>query len=243
MSQNIYDDPDFFKEYLKYDRQKLGLVGAPEWPSVQAILPDLKGKRVIDLGCGLGWFCRYAIEYGAKSVLGIDISEAMLAKAQSFPTDSAIEYQLADLEDLELPSSLYDFAFSSLAFHYVADFTRLINVVYNSLQSKSSFIFTIEHPIYMSSLSRHLLTDEKGSKFWPVSKYAIEGQRNIDWLDHKVVKYHRTIGTTLNTLINVGFTILHVEEWKPTEEQLAEHPELEKELERPIFLTIKAFKA
>lgn len=59
MSQNIYDDPHFFAGYATLDRSVKGLDGAPEWPSLQAMLPPLAGLRVVDLGCGYGWFCRW----------------------------------------------------------------------------------------------------------------------------------------------------------------------------------------
>lgn len=37
------------------------------------MLLEFAGKTVLDLGCGFGWHCRYAIENGAKSVVGIDL--------------------------------------------------------------------------------------------------------------------------------------------------------------------------
>lgn len=62
MTQNIYDQADFFAGYSQLPRSLHGLDGAPEWPDLQAMLPDLKGKRVLDLGCGFGWFCRWAAD-------------------------------------------------------------------------------------------------------------------------------------------------------------------------------------
>ena len=35
MSQNIYDDPNFFAGYATLDRSVKGLDGAPEWPAIQ----------------------------------------------------------------------------------------------------------------------------------------------------------------------------------------------------------------
>ena len=70
MAQNIYDDPTFFAGYSQLPRQVHGLDAAPEWPALRTMLPDLTGKRVVDLGCGFGWFARWAREHGAASVLG-----------------------------------------------------------------------------------------------------------------------------------------------------------------------------
>ncbi|MEW5716958.1 hypothetical protein AB1462_32430 [Pseudomonas sp. SB113] len=58
MAQNIYDQPDFYEGYGQLPRSLYGLDGAAEWASIRALLPDLKGKKIIDLGCGFGWFCR-----------------------------------------------------------------------------------------------------------------------------------------------------------------------------------------
>jgi hypothetical protein len=82
--------------------------------------------------------------------------------------------------------------------------------------------------------------DERGRKSWPVDSYSVEGERTTDWLAKGVVKHHRTIGTTLNTLIDTGFAIDRVIEWRPTPEQIAQQPELDEEKERPMFLIVAA---
>ena len=50
MPQNIYDDPAFFAGYSTLPRSVLGLAGAAEGPSLQTLLPDLAGLRIVDLG-------------------------------------------------------------------------------------------------------------------------------------------------------------------------------------------------
>jgi SAM-dependent methyltransferase len=103
MAQNIYDQRDFFEGYSGLARSVKGLDGAPEWPAIRAMLPALDGRRIVDLGCGFGWFARWARAHGATSVLGLDLSENMLARARSETTDPAVHYAIADLENLELP--------------------------------------------------------------------------------------------------------------------------------------------
>ena len=73
MPENKYDDPVFYKKYSQMDRSRQGLGGAGEWKTLKALLPDFKGKRLLDLGCGYGWHCIYAMEQGAFSATGIDI--------------------------------------------------------------------------------------------------------------------------------------------------------------------------
>jgi SAM-dependent methyltransferase len=240
MAQNIYDNPEFFAGYSQLPRQAHGLAGAPEWPAIRAKLPDLAGKRILDLGCGFGWFARWAKQHGAGSVLALDLSEQMIARAKADTPDPAIEYRIEDLETLELPEASFDFAYSALTFHYIEDFGRLVRTVYRSLVPGAYFVFTIEHPIYMAAAHPHWWTDEDDRKTWPVNRYAIEGERRTDWFAKGVLKYHRTIGTTLNTLISSGFAIHHVEEFAPTVEQIAENPNLAEEVERPMMLLISA---
>jgi hypothetical protein len=84
------------------------------------------------------------------------------------------------------------------------------------------------------------VVDAEGRRTWPVDRYLVEGPRVTDWLASGVVKRHRTIGTYLGLLIRLGFTIAHVEEWGPTEEQVAVQPELAEERDRPMFLLIAA---
>ena len=110
MTQNIYDTPTFFEAYSQLPRSLQGLDGAPEWPSLRALLPELRGGRVLDLGCGFGWFCRWAAGQGAASVLGVDVSERMLARAAAETQSEAISYRRADLERFDPAPGVFDLA-------------------------------------------------------------------------------------------------------------------------------------
>lgn len=240
MTQNIYDDPQFFTGYSQLGRSVEGLAGAAEWPALRAMLPPMRGRRVVDLGCGFGWFCRWASESGAAQVLGIDVSEKMLERARADTAGGAIRYERADLEAIELPSAAFDLAYSSLALHYVQDARRLMATIHQALAPGGSFVFSTEHPIYMAPRSPRWTIDAQGRKSWPVDQYLVEGPRVTDWLANGVVKHHRTIGTTLNLLIGCGLAIARVEEFGPTKEQIAAKPELAEERERPMFLLVSA---
>jgi ubiquinone/menaquinone biosynthesis C-methylase UbiE len=236
LAQNIYDTPEFFDGYSRMDRSVRGLDGAPEWPAIQRLLPEVRGKRIVDLGCGFGWFARWAMSQGAASVLGIDLSENMLSRARTETADPGVRYLRADLESLELPEEAFDLAYSSLALHYVEDFGRLIGGVFRALVSGGHFVFSIEHPIYMASTCPGWIATQDGGRTWPVDHYAVEGPRVTEWLAEDVQKQHRTLSTTLNTLIGAGFTIRRVLEWSPTPEEVASQPSLADELDRPMML-------
>ena len=242
MAQNIYDNPEFFSGYSQLPRQVLGLDGAPEWPAIRSMLPDVRGKQVADLGCGFGWASRWMREQGAASVLGVDLSHNMIARARTETADAAIDYRVADLETLELPQAGFDLVYSALAFHYVEDFGRLVRMIYNALVDGGDLVFTIEHPIFMAATHPRWIADEDGRKSWPVNGYSVEGERRTDWFAKDVLKYHRTLATTVNGLIRAGFSLRQLNEFAPTREQIARHPALAEELQRPMMLLVAARK-
>ncbi len=152
MSQNIYDEPGFFEGYAQLPRSLHGLAGAPEWPALQAMLPTLAGKRVLDLGCGYGWFCRAARELGAADVVGIDLSAKMLARAAELTRDEAIRYRQGDLDGLALSDEPFDLIYSSLALHYLPEVTPLFAVIHRALVGGGRLGFSVEDPIRNSSM-------------------------------------------------------------------------------------------
>ncbi|MDQ0669820.1 bifunctional 2-polyprenyl-6-hydroxyphenol methylase/3-demethylubiquinol 3-O-methyltransferase UbiG [Pseudomonas sp. W2I6] len=242
MTQNIYDTEVFFEGYSKMGRSVEGLAGAPEWPALQAMLPPVPGLKVVDLGCGYGWFSRWAQEQGAEQVLGLDVSQKMLARAKEMTSSSAITYGIADLEKLDLPNAAFDLGYSSLAFHYIVDLKGLFARIHQALVPGGWLVFSIEHPIFMAPRQPGWLIDEQGRKSWPVDSYQIEGPRVTNWLADGVIKQHRTVGTLLTLLIQAGFTLSHVDEWGPSEADLKARPALAEELERPMMLLVAAHR-
>ncbi|KAN0055658.1 hypothetical protein ACTA71_011538 [Dictyostelium dimigraforme] len=265
MSQNIYDDETFFNNYSKLPRSMIGLQGAPEYEYLKSLLPPITSEtKIVDLGCGYGWFCREAIKMGSKSVLGIDISKRMINKAEELDTtldlgsgngeiqsfSKLIKYEIQDLEKLTFSSSSssnnqFDLAYSVFVFHYLLDLEGFLRKVYSSLKKGGTLLFTVEHPIFSCSKYTNYWMDYQNDpekKIWPVSQYSYEGERITNWLADGVKKQHRSIGTYINTLINIGFTISHLNEWSPTEQQIKDNPNLLIEKERPMILIIKAIK-
>ncbi|CNH77442.1 class I SAM-dependent methyltransferase [Yersinia pekkanenii] len=242
MTQNIYDNQAFFSGYAKLGRSIEGLDGAPEWAALRQILPPLSGRKVVDLGCGYGWFSRYARSQGATEVLGLDVSERMLNRANEMTTDQNIIYRKGDLEHLCLPPQMYHLAYSSLTLHYIKALPTLLTTIYQSLVPGGSFIFSAEHPIYTAPRQPGWLIADDGLKSWPVNSYQAEGERITNWLAEGVIKQHRTLGTYINLLIKKGFIITHLEEWGPTVQQIADCPALDEEKERPMIFLLSAKK-
>jgi len=240
MPQNIYDNLNFFERYSSLPRSKHGLDGAPEWPVLQSLLPTIRNLRVLDLGCGFGWFCRWAMAAGAQSVVGVDLSKNMLKRAKEATNDKSIEYVLADLDTIDFDAASYDLVFSSLTLHYVKDLPALFNKVFRSLAPKGRFVFSVEHPIILAPTDPSWKTLDSGIAVWPLDRYLDEGPRVVNWLVDGVVKEHRTVATYVNLLNLSGHSICRVEEWGPSLEQVQENPEWAVERNRPYFLLVAA---
>lgn len=243
MTQNIYDDVGFFLNYSQLPRSQRGLDGAPEWPALRALLPPLAGASLLDLGCGFGWFCRFAAGEGAAEIVGVDVSERMLARARAETSAGSVRYERADLETYEPAAGHFDLIYSSLAFHYLIDLPSVFGHIARALKPGGRLVFSVEHPIMTAPRHQTWAKDESGLPVWPVGAYLDEGRRVTDWLAEGVVKQHRTLATYLNLLIGLGLRFRHVEEWGPTPEQIAAEPDWAKERERPAFLLIAAERA
>lgn len=240
VTQNIYDDPEFFERYSLLPRSVGGLEQAPEWPTLRALLPEVEGRRVVDLGCGFGWFCRWAADAGAASVLGLDVSANMLTRARAENARPAVTYRSADLDQLELEPDSVDLAYSSLALHYLADLVRLFAAVHEALTPGGALVFSVEHPIFTAPSEPAFLPGDSGRHRWPVDRYLDEGPRTTDWLTEGVVKHHRTIATYVRLLHQAGFRLTALDEWGPTEQQIADNPTWAGARDRPSFFLIAA---
>lgn len=242
MKENKYDNELFFKKYSEMERSKKGLKGAGEWSELQKILPAFNDKKVLDLGCGYGWHCKYAVDNGASYVIGIDISHKMLDVAKQKNNDDRIEYKCIAMEDLNFKTGEFDIVISFLAFHYVKDFEILIKNISKWIKSGGDFMFSVEHPVFTSYGTQDWYYAEDGSILhFPVDNYYYEGKREAVFLGEKVIKYHRTLTTYLNTLLQNGFVLQHVIEPQPPKEMM-DIPGMKDEMRRPMMLIISAKK-
>ncbi len=242
MKENKYDDIQFFNLYKKMPRSVIGLPAAGEWHELEKMLPDFQGKRVLDLGCGFGWHCRYAVEHGAKKVTGVDISGRMLREARKMTASPVIEYVRMPVEDIDYPDDSFDIVLSSLVFHYIASFDDICRKVSRYLVRGGDFVFSVEHPVFTAKGDQQWFCDENGRPLhWPVDGYFEEGVRQAVFLGEKVMKYHRTLTTYTNTLIDCGFSIVRLVEPQPPD-SLKDEPGMKDEARRPMMLILAARK-
>lgn len=242
MIQNIYDNSEFFAGYKHLRDTASGLNEVLEQPALRAMLPDLTGKSLLELGCGMGQFARRCVKQGASLVVAVDVSEKMLAVARQENDLPRITYLQAAIEELCLPEPRFDIVVSSLALHYVEDYATAVSRVHGWLNPKGVFLFSVEHPLCTAAISfQGWIKDEQRNKsYWTVDNYGEEGVRIQKWFVEGVMKYHRTVSTYINALIEAGFRIERVEEPEATQEAIKVRPDLAEEGRRPPFLILKA---
>ncbi|MBQ8095253.1 MAG: class I SAM-dependent methyltransferase [Clostridia bacterium] len=232
---NQYDVPDFFAAYAQMSRSMYGLSCAGEWHQFEKLFPALSGLKVLDLGCGYGWHCKYAVDHGALHVTGIDQSRLMIDEAIHRNPDKRIEYRVCSLLDFDYPEEAYDLVISNLVLHYVKNLDTVYERIFKTLQSGGAFLMNIEHPTFTSGVNQQFSSD--GS--WPVHQYFYSGKRQTMFLGHRVTKYHHTLTQILMGLIQAGFRLTAVEEAMPPETWRHAMPE---EYNRPMMLLVRADK-
>lgn len=238
--RDMYDTDVIYNNYkVLRDNPNLNIV--EEKLAIMSLCPDLKGKSIIDLGCGNGETCIAFAEMGASRIHGIDISEKMLEIANANHKREHITYTFLDMNDIHVLDEKYDVAFSSLSVHYIKDFKKLMNNVHYILNENGTFIFSQEHPLTTAPISGVHWTRDKNLQIlhYDLTDYRRDGERIISWIVDGVIKYHRCFSEIVNTIVEEGFVIERMLEPVPTNEKL---PYYEKSMHKPNYLIIKARK-
>ena len=248
MKQNVYDNKTFSVAYDKMRKDDKGRNANDlvEIPNFRKLIPNVKEKKILDLGCGYGENDKFCRDLGAKEILGIDISEHMIKIAEKNNTDENIKYKVMAMEDISKIKEKFDIVISSLAFHYVKDYEKLIKDIYNLLNDNGILIFSIDHPLRIASKFEPWMkknyTEINGKWFLLVSDYNREGIREKEWNGVMVKKYHRNFSSLINGLVNSGFKIDKILEPIPDEESIKIIPKYINQYDRPYFLFIRAKK-
>ncbi len=201
-------------------------------PQLMSILPkNIEGLRVLDLGCGSGWYCNQLIKLGAD-VVGLDLSEKMLHIAQNRLGNynclirANLEYPLSFFHDCQ-----FDVILSSCVIHYVKNWQLLFSELSRILANNGFLVFSIHHPHIESEI--HDLDNYYDmvlvNDYWPT-------------VDAKVTYYHRSLEQLIRLLGKAGFTIEQFSEPKPGK-SLKISPEIYEVLaKKPMFLFVSAKK-
>ncbi|MBC7708085.1 class I SAM-dependent methyltransferase [Polaromonas sp.] len=221
-----------------------------EKPAIRAELPPLTGLDVISIGCGSGVDARWLADNGAKKVVGVDISTGLIEIAMRENPD--LEFQVMDMEQLSFKDESFDLAYSSLAIHYVDDWTQPLKEAYRILKPRGSYVFSCGHPIDSAVEYR----SENGYKYALLGRKVNQATRERtiygDYLaadsdgvkpvkgilaDMEITVYHRTFSKMLEQIQAAGFKIERMVEPQPTEGMKVADPQVFEQLSKiPCFM-------
>lgn len=207
-----------------------------EKPAMYRLIPNIEDKTVISLGCGSGEDSNKLKEFGARRSVGVDISKELIKIAKN--TYPKCEFKVMDMGKLDYPNELFDFAYSSLAIHYLKSWQPVFKEVYRVLKNDSNFLFSFQHPVRpLAELSKqnHLVDTDDYLK-----------TRSFDnslKLNAKVTTWYKPLGEIISEATQSGFMLTDFVEPKPLKQMKEISPEDYKQLMKvPDFAVIKLVK-
>jgi SAM-dependent methyltransferase len=206
-----------------------------ERPATLSLLPEVAGRRVLDAGCGPGVYAEWLIEQGAR-VLAVDASPKMVALARRRLGTKA-DVRRADLgKPLDfLDDSSFDVVLSALVLEYIEDWRGTLAEFHRVLRPGGYLVFSVTHPFfdYQYFKSGNYFETELVGSVW----------RGFESVRVYMPSFRRSLGETLNPLLEAGFRLERILEPKPTEEFREADPKHYEELSRrPCFLCVRAGK-
>jgi SAM-dependent methyltransferase len=206
-----------------------------EHPASLSLLPDVKGKRVLDAGCGPGIYAEWLVTHGAN-VLAVDVSAKMVQYAGERLGDRAkviradLSRPLNFLEDAS-----FDIVLSTLALDYAKDWYRTFKEFSRVLRKSGVLVLSVCHPF--AGMSLH-----DSSRYFDTELFSYR------WVGFgapvNVPAYRRPLGAVINPLLKAGFSLEHILEPVPTKRFKRDLPQDYTELtRRPGFMCVRAVKA
>ncbi len=225
-------------------------------PAFFRFIGNLKGKAVLDAGCGEGYNTRILARKGAR-VVGVDISPRMLDLARSMEQREplGICYELASFSNLSVfPDASFDAVVSTMALMDGPNYAGALREFYRVLRKRGKLFFSISHPCFMTRGYGWLEDDCDGLKITASDYFNTEPWVERWAFSHRpaeepvepfaIPAFPRTLSDYINTLIRSGFVLKRIQEPRPSERTCRKHPWLQRwRGHAAIFLHIHAVKA
>ncbi|MEC1260305.1 class I SAM-dependent methyltransferase [Bacillus swezeyi] len=213
-------------------------------PALLSLMGTVKNKNVLDAGCGEGYLSRMLAKSEAH-VTAVDYSPRMIEIAKErTPNDLPIHYREGNCENLHfLEDNSFDLIVSNMVIQDLADYEKAFQDMYRLLADGGCFIFSILHPCFVTPDSGWEKTNDGKKLHWNVDQYFYEDayeQRLGD--QEKMLFFHRTLTSYINTIIKTGFHLEGIIEPKPSKEMLKLYPSFEEDLRCPDFIVFKLRK-
>ncbi|HCH3770318.1 TPA: class I SAM-dependent methyltransferase [Vibrio parahaemolyticus] len=175
-----------------------------ERPSTMALLGDLQGKDVIDMGCGPGEYAQWLLEQSVGRLTCTDISEEMIALVENKFGSNVHAYcqNLSQGLPLEKDNSA-DVIVCPLVLHYIENLTPVFESVYRVLKPGGYMVFSTHHPFADFDCS------ESGNYF---SRELVEEEWNTVGSPVKVQFYRRSLTEISEAITNTGLLISKISE-------------------------------
>jgi SAM-dependent methyltransferase len=175
------------------------------------ILGDLRGKRVLELGCG-GAQCSIAFAKQGATAIGVDFSSEQLAFARRLCEREEVRVDLrhGDLADLAfLRADTVDLVFSAYAFGYVEDLNRVFRQVHRVLKVGAPLVFSLAHPAYA------MIDDDADPALLVRRSYFDPTPIDYTWAGIDFTDYHRTFAELYMSLFRASYRVDLVLEPEP----------------------------
>jgi ubiquinone/menaquinone biosynthesis C-methylase UbiE len=208
-----------------------------EVPATTAVVGNVRGKKVLDLGCGTGRHAAVLKRKGAR-VWGIDISPKMVGIARS--EVKGVEFRVGDACRLPYKPNSFDVVVAGLVVEHFRDLGKAFRQVRRVLKPKGTFIFSLGTPLWRVSKP---VKGRPGHRVF--GDYFKEGKILSKWPTFKTVmpNYHRTMTTIVKALVKNGFVVAGFLDAKPVPAAKKRFPKLYRTFSRiPYFCVIKARK-
>ncbi|NGN96882.1 class I SAM-dependent methyltransferase [Grimontia sp. S25] len=206
-----------------------------ERPNLQAMLGDIEGKNVLDLGCGSGVYADYFLSEGAASVTCLDFSAEMvdIVKNKFGQRVSAYVQDLSEGLPKEADGQ-YDVIVCPLVIHYLKDLTALFSDVYRVLKPGGYMVFSTHHPFADFECST------TGSYF---DTELVQEEWNTVGTPVQVTFYRRPLVEISNAITSAGLSITQISEGQVSEAIKQASPKTYERLRKhPNFIFIKCKK-